>query len=138
MTEVRNRHGEVVGTVEGGTYFTRRDMRLGQIFILAKYGNAMGLDVPIIEQLRKAGVFCVAIRVVGFEFDNFWAVAHLEDFVKKGKLVNFNRKGSKGEDLTGWDEQFILPMACFTRAVDQKQFESACWDVAFAEDALHA
>lgn len=120
-TIIKNPKGQEVGFIdhEVGVYYSKREYSKGQIFRKPEFRSGMGLNASIIEQLEAAGIRIVCFYVPDFERRGFDCIAYVRDFKKLGKLKNYDKKNESNENVTGYGDQYILPMDNFRRAYSQ-------------------
>lgn len=93
------------------TYHTHRNYKQKQIFIHPKYNSAVGLDIRIIEKVLKPNkITRLDFLIIGFEKESFHAYIDLNEFLQKGKEINFDK-----EKKYGWSRQIILSLNEFSR-----------------------
>lgn len=120
--EIRNKKDESVGWWDDQeyprTYHTQRSYKARQIFIHPKYNSAVGLDIDIIKKhLIPNKITRLSFLIVGFEKESFFACIDLNEFMQKGKEVNFSK--NKKDDW--WSKQIILSLNGFHRVYGGQQ-----------------
>jgi len=120
--DIHNKKGQVVGWWDDQeyprTYHTDRNQKLRQIFIHPKYNSAVGLDIGIIKtHLLPNKVTLLDFLIIGFEKESFHAYIDLNEFMQKGKEVNFSKK----KEDEWWSKQIILSLNEFSRVYQGQQ-----------------
>lgn len=131
---ITNTRGQGIGYVENNTYFSERSVRKNQIFLRKQYfgkkfmKKATAIDKAIIDRLLKMGVKETIITICGLEEYSFDMKFSLEWIKKNGVVINYDKRGWRGENLTGWGIQIAFDIydgLRITKHPEQKTLEKA-------------
>jgi len=107
--QYKNKKGQEVGFVKNNIYYTKRNVKLEEIFKIKKYfdgkkiDNAVAIDKWILEDLYEKKVEFIEMTIIGIETNSFIKKIPVEAIMLKGITQNFDK-----DDIHGWNEQVVF------------------------------
>src|SRR3990167_5881933 len=89
---IYNPNNELVGEIEDNIYWSQRDYNQNQIF--RKFGNSIAIGKKVLKQLIQNKVKIIAILVVNFSINSFYAATTLNHFLKNSQEIDYSQKGN--------------------------------------------
>jgi hypothetical protein len=93
-TPIYNKRGQEVGQYNPASkiYFTIRDAKKSEIFMIPKYLGRVAIDIDILKQLMRAGCEMIDMLILNYKPNAFHAKIKLIDFLNNSEEIHYDKK----------------------------------------------